>query len=846
MVQRSSSLHENDHEGLKGTSSIFPLLDHNHPVITTVGCHSEARFVVEAARQLLDALLSKLRYSPYAKAVIGLSGGATPRPVYAAIGRAALAVRTRQAGDRVGDQTVKKPTYCDSDVLQEMCDEIDWERVIVFLVDERYVGSQHPDSNQHMIYGELLRHDPRQEQLIPDKNVYFPNTSLPLEACVDDYKKRLRELLVVCGRADVVTLGLGEDGHVASWFPASLTTSQLQGTCSQDAPLVAHTTTERFSVRDRITVSVALICSATLKVFYLNGANKAILWRELSEPAFLAPTSTSFGVMPSNTVLQCVLRSGAVVCVCNPPVGERTSVLEEPSFADEAHLTIVVLGASGDLAKKKTFPALFSLYCEGFLPRHFRVVGFARSKMSFEHFWQKNIEPYLRSLARFYLSQECEGDDACLLSARPFTERFKAHVAYQAGAYDKSESFIELDVAIRGYERGFASCRNRLFYLALPPSVFASCVLNIKRHCWATQGGWGRVVVEKPFGKDSESSRELSQQLVAVLDEDETFRIDHYLGKEMVQTLMALRFSNLAFQPLFHRDYVECVRVTFKEDIGVAGRGGYFDEYGIVRDIMQNHMLQILTIVAMERPCSLKDNDIRDEKVKVLKQIPPIRLRDTVLGQYGSSEDGNLPGYLDDPGVPSKSRCPTFATATLWVNSERWHGVPFIMKAGKALNTKGTEIRIRLRPVPGCIFPGAPQNELVILVQPKMAIYLKMTTKKPGLQSDLQQSELDFSMMDRFDIERLPDAYERLLLDVIRGDKQNFVRTDELEEAWRIFTPLLHELESSKVKPVGYAFGSEGPVEAYEMIARYYQRDQGYVWKSSAEKRKGEEKKVVQ
>ena len=266
------------------------------------------------------------------------------------------------------------------------------------------------------------------------------------------------------------------------------------------------------------------------------------------------------------------------------------------------------------------------------------------------------------------------------------------------------------------------------------------------------------------------------------------------------------------------------VVITFKEPFGTQGRGGYFDEFGIIRDVMQNHLLQVLCLTAMEKPPSTSPDDIRDEKVKVLKSIPAIVMEDVVLGQYvgnpeATDEDAKL-GYLDDPTVPSGSVTPTFAAAVLRINNERWDGVPFILRCGKAVNERKAEVRIQYRDVPGDIFHGeAVRNELVLRVQPGEAIYCKVMTKTPGMSFRLEETELDLTYNTRYKTARLPDAYERLILDVFVGSQMHFVRTDELAEAWRIFTPLLHRIESDKPAPTKYVYGSRGPAEADELLA---------------------------
>jgi len=298
------------------------------------------------------------------------------------------------------------------------------------------------------------------------------------------------------------------------------------------------------------------------------------------------------------------------------------------------------------------------------------------------------------------------------------------------------------------------------------------------------------------------------------------------LGKEMVQNLMVVRFANSLWEPVWNRHYIANVIITFKEDIGTEGRGGYFDEYGIIRDVMQNHLTQVLALVAMESPNSLSAEDVRDEKVKLLKACKPITLEDIVVGQYKGYKE-------EDEKVAKDSITPTFATAVVHIPTPRWEGVPFILKCGKGLNERKAEIRVQFKPVPG-IYNQAERNELVFRIQPNEAVYYKVNTKKPGLSEDIGMSELDLTYKERFEV-RLPDAYERLIYDVIRGDHNLFVREDELDAAWKIFTPLLHHLIDDKVKPVEYKFGSRGPEESDKLMSKYgFQRTDTYKWEPKA------------
>jgi len=292
------------------------------------------------------------------------------------------------------------------------------------------------------------------------------------------------------------------------------------------------------------------------------------------------------------------------------------------------------------------------------------------------------------------------------------------------------------------------------------------------------------------------------------------------LGKEMVQNLMTIRFANAIFEPLWNRRHISLVQITFKEDFGTEGRGGYFDEFGIIRDVMQNHLSQIFSLVAMEPPSSLSAEDVRNAKVKVLNQVAPINWDDVVLGQYEANPEKNKPGYLQDKTVPEGSNCPTFASVALFIQNERWHGVPFILKCGKALDSRKAEIRIHFKSY-NHLFGVVDSNELVLRVQPDTAVYLKFRTKKPGLENKTVFADLDLSYNNRWKEVKQPEAYERLILEVIRGDHNLFVRSDELESSWKIFTPILHKIENEKIQPIKYIYGSRGPEESDKLAKKY-------------------------
>ncbi|KAH7365067.1 hypothetical protein KP509_18G007400 [Ceratopteris richardii] len=535
---------------------------------------------------------------------------------------------------------------------------------------------------------------------------------------------------------------------------------------------------------------------------------------------FPSPPSASFKTAASQTLAQNDDGDGMVEQQRIDPLTpiEQASIegsLRPPS-SGESTVSITVVGASGDLAKKKIFPALFALFYEGCLPKHFTIFGYARSKMTDEE---------LRNMICGNLSCRISQRESCDDKMKYFLSK----CFYHSGQYNSDADFKQLDNKLKMHEKDRLA--NRLFYLSIPPNIFID-VARCVSHSSASTQGWTRVIVEKPFGRDSESSAELTRGLTQFLTEEQIYRIDHYLGKELVENLSVLRFSNLVFEPLWSRQYIRNVQFLFSEDFGTEGRGGYFDNYGIIRDIMQNHLLQMLALFAMEPPVTLDAEDVRNEKVKVLRSMRKLHLEDTVLGQYKCQMRGNvrIPGYTEDKTVPSNSITPTFAAAALFIDNARWDGVPFLMKAGKALHNRRTEIRVQFRHVPGNLYKwsfGADldqaTNELVIRVQPDESIYLKINNKIPGLGMRLDRSNLNLQFANRYS-EEIPDAYERLLLDAIEGERRLFIRSDELDAAWAIFTPLLKELETRKVAPELYPYGSRGPIGAYYLAAKYNMR----------------------
>ncbi|PWA00421.1 hypothetical protein BB558_003529 [Smittium angustum] len=465
--------------------------------------------------------------------------------------------------------------------------------------------------------------------------------------------------------------------------------------------------------------------------------------------------------------------------------------------------TIIVFGASGDLARKKTFPSLFQLFRSNLLPRRTRIVGYARTVMTHDQFYSK-------------ATSNIKGSSA------EITEFMKL-CSYISGSYNQNEDFLRLRKAPHKVDYVVGSKisrRLRVYYMALPPSAFLMVSEKIKTNVYDDKVD-NHLVIEKPFGFDQETSRELNSHLSVYFKESEIFRTDHYLGKEMVKNIMVLRFANTFYEASWNNKFISNVQLTFREPFGTEGRGGYFDQFGIIRDVMQNHLLQVLSVLAMEPPKSLDAEHIRDRKTEVLKHIPPVVLEETLLGQYTKSTDGTKPGYLDDETVNPNSNTPTFAATVLHINNDRWRGVPFIMKAGKAVESAKVVIRIQFKDESNNLFPKLARNELVIQISPKENIYLKTVVKEPGLSSDIIMTDLDLSYIHRFSDVLIPDAYASLLLDVIGSDHSNFVREDELDEAWRIFTPILKRIDEGNVKPLPYAYGTRGPQGASDFHIKF-------------------------
>jgi glucose-6-phosphate 1-dehydrogenase len=481
---------------------------------------------------------------------------------------------------------------------------------------------------------------------------------------------------------------------------------------------------------------------------------------------------------------------------------------------------IVIFGASGDLAKRKLIPAVYEMARERLLPENFILVGYSRSPMSNDQY-----------------RAECRDAVQKFARTKPVDpeiwKRIEANVSYVQGDYGANDGHDRLQAFLQKADKEKGIGGNRLFYLSTPPNTFEPVIRCLGEHLKSERSaggekGWKRLIIEKPFGRDLASAKALNALLHEYFSEDQVFRIDHYLGKETVQNLMVMRFANSIFEPLWNYKYIDHVQITVSESLGVGTRGGYYAQSGALRDMVQNHMFQLMALVAMEPPAALDAVSIRDEKVKVFKSIRHIRQDHAndfaVRGQYGAGElDGQkTAGYRKEKDVPPDSMTETFVALKLYIDNWRWSGMPFYLRTGKFLPQKLSEIAVRFRVPPLALFQKQCEtlvypNDLIIRVQPDEGISWRLNGKVPGGSMNIKSVALDFNYKTAFKIEP-PEAYERLIYDAITGDQTLFIRGDEAEAAWAVIDPIELGWAAAKRQPEEYAPGTWGPKRAMDLI----------------------------
>lgn len=477
---------------------------------------------------------------------------------------------------------------------------------------------------------------------------------------------------------------------------------------------------------------------------------------------------------------------------------------------------IVIFGASGDLTHRKLIPALYNLYKIGRLSENFSVLGVARSDLNDETFCEKMREALIHN-------EETTPDTL---------DAFCSHLYYQAVNTSDAQDYGKLVPRLDDLHDKYQTCGNTLYYMSTPPSLYGVIPECLAAHGLNTEEyGWKRIIVEKPFGYDEKTAQALDVQIHRFFEEHQIYRIDHYLGKETVQNLLVLRFSNGWFEPLWNRNFIDYVEITGAESIGVEERGGYYDGSGAMRDMFQNHLLQVLAMVAMEPPAIINANSMRDEVAKVMHSLRPLTSEDMennlVLGQYTAAEiNGKMEkGYLEEKGVPADSRTETYISLRCEIENWRWAGVPFYVRTGKRLPARVTEIVIHFKTTPHPVFSqNAPENKLIIRIQPDEAISMRFGLKKPGAGFEAKEVSMDFRYADLAGTQVLT-AYERLLLDAMKGDATLFARTDAVHAAWKFVQPIL-DYKANGGRIHEYEAGTWGPVAADKLIAK-----QGKVWR---------------
>ncbi len=479
---------------------------------------------------------------------------------------------------------------------------------------------------------------------------------------------------------------------------------------------------------------------------------------------------------------------------------------------------ITIFGGTGDLTRRKLIPALYNLYLEKWLPVNFTIIGIGRQEWSNEDY-TRNLKDGVDTFSRKGKSKKTEW------------EKFAAHIQYKKADFTHSSLYNALKKDIAAFEKKSGVLALKIYYLAVPQSFFEQVATMIVKAGLAENKALSRIVIEKPFGRDLESARELNATILGNYDECQVYRIDHYLGKETVQNIMAFRFANVLFEPIWNRNYIDHIQITVAESIGVEDRGGYYEGSGALRDMIQNHLLQLLCLIAMEPPVSFNADEVRNRKVDVLRAIRKIKKEEVhlyaVRGQYGEgwTEGKKVKGYRQEKNVDPESPVETFAAIKFFIDNWRWSNIPFYVRSGKRMQETISVITIQFKPVPHQSFPDEAvenwqPNRLVLNIQPDMGIRLRFQAKRPGLKMQLSPVDMLFNYKDNYE-HGTPEAYETLLLDVIEGDATLFMRSDQVEAAWDILTPILASWEDNpSVNFPNYAAGLQGPETSEALIAK--------------------------
>lgn len=473
---------------------------------------------------------------------------------------------------------------------------------------------------------------------------------------------------------------------------------------------------------------------------------------------------------------------------------------------------MIIFGGTGDLTHRKLLPALYNLQGEKLLPENFAVTAVGRRKKTVDEY-RAEIYQSIQHFSRMGIEEDV-------------WKGFQERIYYYSFDFLEEAPYAQFQEYLKKMDEKYNTKGNRMYYMAVAPEYFEPITHKVNRYCMKDELGWQRVVIEKPFGRDLQSAKYLNRQIVSIFQEENTYRIDHYLGKEMLQNIMVLRFANMIFEPLWNNRYIDHIQISANETVGVENRGGYYEKAGAMRDMVQSHLLQLLSLIAMEPPNDLETESIRDEKVKVLKALRPFDEKElqlhAVRGQYGSAAAEKVLGYREEERVDSASTTETFVALKVFVDNLRWEGVPFYIRTGKRMPQKSTEIVIQFKTMKNVLYfkerPLEP-NMLVIKIQPTEGIFFQFNGKEPGAQQHIIPVQTDFCQSCRYGINS-PEAYERLLYDVMRGERTLFTRWDEVEYEWRFIDEILELWKKENPPFPNYEAGTWGPEEADSLLKR--------------------------